>query len=74
MFKKQQQFIAKQKNKETNNSAILFESMAKNTNKQKIHKKYYSQGNTEYPPTLQEMVNTPSDLNDIQPRAIKGCK
>ena len=38
MFKTISTIHCKTKNKETNNYAILFESMAKNTNKQKIYK------------------------------------
>ena len=45
--------------------------MEKYTNKQKIYKKDYSDGNTEYPPPLQDMINIPSDLNNIQPRSIQ---
>ena len=59
------------KNKETNNSTILFEIMKKYTSKQKINEKYYSQRNNEDHPPLQEMVNTPSGINAIKPRAIQ---
>ena len=37
----------------------------------KYTKQYYSQENTEDSPPFQEMMNTPYDLNDIQPRSIK---
>ena len=47
--------------------------MEKYANKQKYTNKYYSQGNTKENQSLQEMMNIHSDLNKIQPRAIKVC-